>query len=86
MLRIASHPRRIVCRCSTDGPDIESFRNYEGRHAELEQVARIYAQLLEVKWPCQTGKSHKEPLMFPQEPFTYVSKEVRHEREKTIRF
>jgi hypothetical protein len=33
---------QITCGCSTDGPECESSREYEGQDAELEQAARSH--------------------------------------------
>ncbi len=33
---------QITCGCSTDGPDCESCRKYEGQDAELGQAARTH--------------------------------------------
>jgi hypothetical protein len=33
---------QITCGCSTDGPECECFREYEGQDAELEQAARSH--------------------------------------------
>jgi hypothetical protein len=57
---------QITCGCSTDGPDCESSREYEGQDAEVGQAAHSHrlgsGHLLGGKRPRQSGESHTIPL------------------------
>jgi hypothetical protein len=72
-----------------DGPDCESSRKYEGWDAVLEKVARVVyiggsGHLFEATLP--DGQIAQQGTLYVSTRTLYVSMEVRHEREKTIRF